>query len=220
MPSSTVEDYLKAIFQLSRKSTDGKRVALGAVSEQLGLTAGTVTTMMKHLQSEDFVSYEPRRGVTLRESGEKAALQVLRRHRLIEAFLVDIMKLDWADVHEEAEILEHAISDKLIQRIDEMLGHPSHDPHGDPIPTATGEMDNATFAALADVESGHYQLMRVSRDDSEYLKWLSSHSLHPGQALQLVSRDHFAGVITLKVADAEPIQIGETAAQALLVKKC
>jgi len=183
MPSSTVEDYLKTIFQLSRELPNG-------------------------------------RGVTLQDKGEKAALQVLRRHRLIESFLVDIMKLDWADVHEEAEILEHAISDKLIRRIDEMLDHPSHDPHGDPIPTATGEIDSATFTPLSDVKSGHYQLMRVSRDDSDYLKWLSSHSLHPGQSIQLVSQDPFAGVITLKVGNTEPIQIGVTAAQALLVKQC
>lgn len=218
MPSSTVEDYLKAIYQLSRQEPEVKQVPLGAITSQLSLTAGTVTTMMKYLQSEDYLNYEPRKGVTLKQKGEKAALEVLRRHRLIETFLVEVLKLDWADVHAEAEVLEHAISDTLIERIDDMLGHPTHDPHGDPIPTVDGQIIRESFIALSEATESHYQLMRVTRDDADYLNWLSKHELHPGQTLRVLSRDELAGVITMQIGDSSPFQISQAAAKALLVK--
>ena len=139
MPTATVENYLKEIHHLKREGHDP--VSVGSIAEALSLTPGTVTTMMKHLKDRRLVDYAPRRGVRLSPAGRDAAMQVLRRHRLIEAFLVETIGLDWNEVHEEAEVLEHAISDRLLERIDQMLGHPSHDPHGAPIPDASGRIE-------------------------------------------------------------------------------
>src|SRR6185436_274808 len=139
LPSSTVENYLKAIYQgQSSLARDQRLVPMGHVAAALGVTPGTATTMVKALAESGLVEYEPYGGVRLSAAGEKLATLVLRRHRLIELFLVQVMGMSWADVHDEAENLEHAVSDRLIDRIDEMLGHPSVDPHGDPIPGPEG----------------------------------------------------------------------------------
>ena len=140
MPSSTVENYLKAIWTLQIKDGSDQLVPIGQVAERLSVTPGTATTMMNKLLKKDLVRYTPRKGVALNENGRKAAMQVLRRHRLVETFLVEIMQLDWAEVHEDAEVLEHVISDRLLERMDKMLDHPTHDPHGAPIPNAEGEL--------------------------------------------------------------------------------
>ncbi|MBP6783737.1 MAG: metal-dependent transcriptional regulator, partial [Verrucomicrobiales bacterium] len=131
MPTSTVENYLKAILHLQGEGKGSTTV--GEIARVLAVTPGTVTIMMRQLKERGLVAYEPRRGLSLRPRGRTAALKVVRRHRLIELFLVEVMKLDWSEVHEEAEILEHVISDRLLDRIDIMLGEPTHDPHGDPI---------------------------------------------------------------------------------------
>src|SRR3954468_18076381 len=141
LPSQTVENYLKAIFQ-AQTALEGRdaRVPMGQLASALGITPGTATTMVKALAESGLVRYEPYAGVRLSAAGEKLAGLVLRRHRLIELFLVKVMGMSWAEVHEDAEHLEHAVSDRLIERIDEMLGRPTHDPHGDPIPTAEGRL--------------------------------------------------------------------------------
>src|SRR5437762_3183899 len=139
LPSSTVENYLKAIYQgQSSLPRDERLVSMGHVAAALGVTPGTATTMVKALAESGLVEYEPYSGVRLTASGEKLAGLVLRRHRLVELFLVNVMGMSWAEVHEEAEQLEHVVSERLIERIDQMLGRPTHDPHGDPIPTAEG----------------------------------------------------------------------------------
>ena len=147
--TSTVEDYLKCILvhqtRVSSSSLeDGEdaetTVSMGTLSSALGVAPGTVTAMMKALGESGLVNYAPYTGVRLTESGRSLATHVLRRHRLIELFLVEIMDLDWSEVHAEAELLEHAVSDRLIERMDEMLGFPSADPHGDPIPTSDGKV--------------------------------------------------------------------------------
>ena len=137
MPTSTVEDYLKQIL-LEEQRHPGEQVGMGKIADALGLAPGTVTTMVKTLAGSGLLDYEPYSGVRLTDSGRQLALHVLRRHRLIEVFLVQVMGMDWSEVHPEAEGLEHAISDRLIERMDEMLGHPVVDPHGDPIPSAHG----------------------------------------------------------------------------------
>src|SRR5215217_1668119 len=139
LPSSTVENYLKAIY-LSQSSLDtGQRpVSMGHVAAALGVTPGTATTMIKALNESGLAEYEPYSGVRLTAAGERLAGLVLRRHRLVELFLVQVMGMSWADVHDEAEHLEHVVSERLIDRIDEMLGRPTHDPHGDPIPNPDG----------------------------------------------------------------------------------
>ena len=137
MPSSTVENYVKRLYMEQQRSPE-RLVPMGRLAAVMGVVPGTVTTMVKALDEERLVHYEPRSGVRLTRSGEKLALHVLRRHRLVELFLVKALGLDWSEVHEEAEVLEHAVSEKVLQRIDDLLGHPTADPHGDPIPDATG----------------------------------------------------------------------------------
>src|SRR5215208_5666223 len=149
VPSSTVENYLKAIFQaqlhLPRKAD---LVPMGQLAAALSVVPGTATTMVKALAESGLVKYEPYAGVRLTASGERLAAMVVRRHRLIELFLVEVMGMSWTEVHDEAEHLEHAVSDRLIERIDEMLGHPDADPHGDPIPTAEGHVEPSAASDL------------------------------------------------------------------------
>src|SRR6267143_1283552 len=149
LPSSTVENYLKAIYQgQSALESDDHLVSMGQVASALRVTPGTATTMIKALAESGLAEYEPYSGVRLTAAGEKLALLVLRRHRLVELFLVQVMGMSWAEVHEEAEQLEHVVSERLIERIDEMLGHPTHDPHGDPIPTAEGAITTRPLESL------------------------------------------------------------------------
>src|SRR5580693_9116536 len=149
LPSSTVENYLKAIYQgqsaLSRRE---RLVPMGSVASALNVTPGTATTMVKALAESGLAEYEPYSGVRLSASGEKLAGLVLRRHRLVELFLVQVMGMSWAEVHDDAEQLEHVVSERLIDRIDEMLGRPTHDPHGDPIPNQEGAIARRDLESL------------------------------------------------------------------------
>src|SRR5919198_1573453 len=149
LPSSTVENYLKAIYHgQSALPRDQRLVSMGHVAAALGVTPGTATTMVKALAESGLVEYEPYSGVRLTAAGEKLAGLVLRRHRLVELFLVQVMGMRWDDVHDDAEQLEHVVSERLIERIDEMLGRPTHDPHGDPIPTAEGTIAPLNLESL------------------------------------------------------------------------
>ena len=139
LPSSTVENYLKAIYQgQSALNGDDHLVPMGQVASAVGVAPGTATTMVKALAESGLVEYEPYVGVRLAPAGERLAGLVLRRHRLVELFLVNVMGMSWAEVHDEAEQLEHVVSDRLIERMDEMLGHPTHDPHGVRFPRRKG----------------------------------------------------------------------------------
>lgn len=210
MATSTVEDYLKALMRIS-DDNEG-RITVGAVAAELGLTPGTVTAMMKHLSQEEFIKYEPRRSVALLPKGRAHALQVVRRHRLIETFLVEVMGLDWTEVHEEAEILEHVISERLLKRMDEMLGHPTKDPHGDPIPNAAGEMAAVESCTLAEADAGEFRLVRVASEDPAFLAWLSENGLKPGCKLTFLNRQKIAGVAEIHVHGQEkPLQLGREA---------
>src|SRR5213595_1840791 len=141
LPSSTVENYLKAIYQGQSTLPAGQRLLpMGHVASAVGVTPGTATTMVKALAESGLAEYEPYSGVRLSAAGERLAGLVLRRHRLVELFLVQVMGMSWADVHDYSEQLEHVVSDRLIDRIDEMLGRPTHDPHGDPIPNQEGSL--------------------------------------------------------------------------------
>lgn len=216
MPSSTVENYLKTIFHLSDQ---GELVAIGSIAKELELTPGTVTSMMKHLEQEDYINYLPRKGVKLTDRGASAALQVLRRHRLIELFLVEVMKLDWAYVHDEAEVLEHVLSDRMVERIDEMLGRPTCDPHGDPIPSADGVVNEEQSKPFGECAPGDYRLVRITRDDPEFLEWLQKCGLRPGAKLQMLQHDKVAGILEVKIQDSEKsFQISEAVATSLRVR--
>src|SRR6266545_7949751 len=147
--SQTVENYLKTIFQAQMALENATTlVPMGQLATALGVVPGTATTMVKALADSGLAHYEPYAGVRLTPAGEKLAALVLRRHRLIELFLVNVMGMSWTEVHDEAELLEHAVSDRLIERIDEMLGRAEADPHGDPIPDAEGVLERRPFDTL------------------------------------------------------------------------
>src|SRR5215208_6781798 len=194
LPSSTVENYLKAIHQgQSTLGPDQRLVPMGQVASALGVTPGTATTMVKALAESGLAEYEPYSGVRLSAAGEKLAGLVLRRHRLVELFLVQVMGMSWAEVHDEAEQLEHVVSERLIERIDDMLGRPTHDPHGDPIPTpegtiATRNLESLLTCALATP----LRVTRITDQDPAFLRFIENNGLKPGEQVQVESRDDAA----------------------------
>ncbi|MBC8109089.1 MAG: metal-dependent transcriptional regulator, partial [Anaerolineae bacterium] len=152
MASSTVENYLKQIYLEQQSAGTGELVPMGKLASAMGVVPGTATSMIKALADSGLVTYEPRGGARLTRGGEQLALHVLRRHRLVELFLVKVLGLDWSEVHAEAEELEHAISDKVLERMDALLDRPRVDPHGDPIPPAKGKPVDVTLHSLATCE--------------------------------------------------------------------
>lgn len=219
LPSSTVENYLKAIYHGQAALAPGERlVAIGQVASSLGVTPGTATTMVKALAEAGLVDYEPYSGVRLSAAGERLAGLVLRRHRLVELFLVRVMGMSWADVHEEAEQLEHVVSERLIERIDDMLGHPTHDPHGDPIPNAEGAIAPHQLDDLLTCPVGTpLRVIRILDQDPEFLRFVERHGLMPGEEIQVADRDHAADAVRLRGEGRGDITIGARAASKLLV---
>lgn len=218
MPSPTTENYLKAIYTLAERDTNRPLVRLGELATELNLTPGTITTMIRSLAERDLVTYQPRAGVKLTSKGKQEALLVLRRHRLIELFLVEVMKMDWSEVHEDAEALEHAVSDKFLAKMDEMMGFPTEDPHGDPIPEAGADMPASKSRILSEVPPGRYQLSRVNDQDPDFLDWLSSTELRPGICFNVRSHDPRAGVLLLQRQGTDTdLAIGVEAAKKIRV---
>jgi DtxR family Mn-dependent transcriptional regulator len=218
MPSSTVENYLKQLY-LEQHQQGQTLVPLGRLATALDVTPGTVTSMVKALADSGLVSYEPRSGARLTPGGEQLALHVLRRHRLVELLLVQVLGLDWSEVHDEAEELEHAISDKVLSRIDKLLGYPRFDPHGDPIPTASGQMAQREVMRLSDCPAG--QRVRIARiDDQEegFLRFAADKGLTPGAALKVHTRDPVADAVTVSVADTSPLTLGTLAASKIMIE--
>jgi DtxR family Mn-dependent transcriptional regulator len=220
LPSSTVENYLKAIHQgQSALGPDQRLVPMGQVASALGVTPGTATTMVKALAESGLAEYEPYSGVRLSAAGEKLAGLVLRRHRLVELFLVQVMGMSWADVHDDAEQLEHAVSERLIDRIDEMLGRPTHDPHGDPIPNSDGEIVTKQLDSLLTCPLGtSLRVTRITDQDPAFLRFIESNDLKPGQAVAVERRDAAADSVMLRGKDDRRITIGARAASKLLVE--
>lgn len=218
MATSTVEDYLKCIYLEERRSA-GDLVSTGRIAAALGVSPGTVTAMMKTLTESGLVTYEPYMGVRLTESGARLATHVLRRHRLVEAFLVQIMGMDWSEVHAEAEILEHSVSDRLIERMDDMLGNPSVDPHGDPIPTAGGAIEEPEHSNLLSCPlDSKVRIVRVIDQRSEFLQLLEKHGVMPGREARVRLRDRLAETVQVEPEDAEALQLGYRAAARILVE--
>jgi DtxR family Mn-dependent transcriptional regulator len=218
-PSSTVENYLKAIYQGQAQLPSGSRlVPMGQVATTLGITAGTATTMIKTLAESGLAEYEPYSGVRLTAAGETLAGLVLRRHRLVELFLVQVMGMSWAEVHEEAEQLEHVVSERLIDRIDQMLGRPTHDPHGDPIPAADGTLAPRKLESLLTCPvSVPLRVTRIADQDPTFLRFIEDNNLKPGQVIEVVSRDPAADAVTVSGRNGS-IVIGARAASKLLVE--
>jgi DtxR family Mn-dependent transcriptional regulator len=195
MATSTVENYLKAI--LLRSGDNSGMVPTGVLAEALGVTPGTTTTMVKAMAAQGLLSHLPREGVQLTGRGRDVALGVLRKHRLVETFLVQVLKMDWAAVHEEAEALEHAISDGVLERIDTLLGHPSSDPHGDPIPDAKGKLSRSRDAAtLATCPSDRaLRVIRIADQTPAFLEFVQQSGLKPGARVRVSKRDQASGVV-------------------------
>jgi DtxR family Mn-dependent transcriptional regulator len=220
LPSHTVENYLKAIFQAQSVLLDADAlVPMGQLASALGVVPGTATTMVKALSESGLVRYEPYAGVRLTPGGERLAALVLRRHRLIELFLVKVMGMNWTEVHDEAELLEHAVSDRLIERIDAMLGRPAVDPHGDPIPGPEGTMDRFEYDTLLTCPlQAPVTVSRVSDQDSDFLKFVERHDLKPGEVVHVEERDASADSVRLRGRNDREITIGARAASKVLVQ--
>src|SRR5437763_12167369 len=203
LPSSTVENYLKAIYQGQSTLVGAERlVPMGQVAAALGVTPGTATTMMKALAEAGLAEYEPYSGVRLTRAGAKLAGLVLRRHRLVELFLVQVMGMSWAEVHDEAEQLEHVVSERLIERIDDMLGHPTHDPHGDPIPNPDGAIAAHHLENLLTCPLGTpLKVTRIADQDPAFLRFIESYDLKPGQRVEVETRDTAADSVLLRNKD-------------------
>ncbi len=219
MATSTVEDYIKTLYVEQQRTTD-RLVALGKLATAMNVVPGTVTTMVRTLSDAGLVRYEPRVGVSLTEAGEKLALHVLRRHRLVELFLVEVLKFDWSEVHEEAEELEHAMSDKLIERMDDYLGRPTVDPHGDPIPSAEGQIESQPAVALSQCEANErVTIARIDNQDPAFLKYADDNGLRPGAELTVVSADTIAGAVTIFANGGRTVALGFPAADVVLVTR-
>jgi DtxR family Mn-dependent transcriptional regulator len=217
MPTSTVEDYLKCIL-LEEQAAPEARVVTGRIAAALNVAPATVTSMIKALADSGLVSYEPYSGVSLTPAGQQLALHVLRRHRLVELFLVRVMGMDWADVHEEAELLEHTVSERLIERMDEMLGYPEVDPHGDPIPSARGEVqEQASVSLLRCPLDETVSVVRVSDQNVEFLQLAEREGMKPGGRLTVLERDEVADRVLLRRSDGETLHLGFRAASKIFV---
>lgn len=220
LPSQTVENYLKTIYLAQTGAADLEAlVPMGHLASALGVVPGTATTMMKTLAESGLVRYEPYMGVRLTPAGEKLATLVLRRHRLVELFLVKVVGMSWAEVHDEAERLEHAVSERLIDRMDEMLGWPTVDPHGDPIPTAQGTVarvdDTNLLGAPLQIP---YRVTRIVDQEPEFLRFIEERDLMPGRTVIVETHDSVADAVSLRSQDGRVTTMGARAASKVLVR--
>ncbi|HEX5106320.1 MAG TPA: metal-dependent transcriptional regulator [Pirellulaceae bacterium] len=200
MASLTIENYVKAIYQLA-PAKDRTAAATGKLAEALGVSPGTVTSMLKTLSESGLAEYVPYEGARLTDAGRTLALRVLRRHRLIELFLVRTLNLSWDEVHEEAENMEHAVSDLLIDRIDAFLGYPAADPHGDPIPKADGTVARSSGRRLSQLAAGQrFRVVRVVEQSPEFLRYLTETGLRLEAEGHVIANRAESGTITVEVA--------------------
>ena len=214
--SEAIEDFLKAIYLLQQEH---ERVQTSMLADALGITAPSTTEMAKKLAKANLVAHEPYRGIQLTPAGERIALEIIRHHRLVELFLVEALGYTWDEVHEEAERMEHAVSERLAERIAEYLSNPRFDPHGDPIPRAEGSVAERMLTPLS--EWALHDRGRVARlvDQSpDMLRYLAEKGLIVGAAVQVVARDPFDGPLSLVVSD-QPQIIGQNVAAHVLIDR-
>ena len=214
MLSQAVEDYLKTIYKLQGAGA----VATTDLAQALGVASASVTNMVKRLASMKLVEHESYKGVRLTEAGEKIALEIIRHHRLLETYLKEVMGYSWAQMHEEAERLEHHISEAFEDKLDELLGYPTHDPHGHPIPTREGHVPEMSTTPLADTEAGHtVTIHHVSDADPALLKYLEEIGLLPQASVEVVEKAPFNGPLTLRIGEAEQV-VGHEVARNVFVE--
>ncbi len=212
MATETVENYLKALYTLCRESPSGE-AGVVRLSSMLGVTKGSATSMVRKLAAARLVKAERYGGVTLTAKGVKVAVDVLRRHRLIETFLVQTLKLDWADVHEEAERLEHALSPRILSRLDEFLGHPASDPHGDPIPDSSGRVRDQGGKPLCEYPAAaSVRVLRIANQDREFLTFVAQHGLKPGAVASILQVNIPADSLVVQSSGCPAVALSRAAA--------
>lgn len=212
--SQSIEDYLKAIYKLQ---TDEKGASTTKIAEAMDVSSASATNMVKRLAKMGLVEYQSYKGASLTRSGNKIALEIIRHHRLLELYLLEVMGYSWDEVHEEAEKLEHHISEQFEDKIAELLDHPTHDPHGDPIPTKDGIMPEMEVESLTEAEeSHHYIVSRVKNQDPELLRYLEQIGLLPGARLTVKKKAPFEGPITLNIENSEQV-LGYDMARYILI---
>lgn len=216
MRSPSIEDYLKAIYKLEVR--DGSPpVSTGEVAQVMDVSPASASNMIKRLDELDFLTYEAYEGATLTEPGRTVALEVIRHHRLLELYLKEVMGYEWDEIHEEAERLEHHISERFESRIEEMLGHPTRDPHGHPIPTRDGLIDEVPTRSLADLSEGDTsRIDHIADEDGELLHLLEQRDLLPGATVEVVETRPLEGLLVITVDGAEQL-IGQPVAKKVVV---
>ena len=211
--SRSVEDYLKVIYHLTE---GGESASTTAIAEALDLAAPSVSGMTKRLAEAGLAEHQPYKGVTLTRDGRQAALRMLRRHRIIETYLVSHLGYTWDNVHDEAEKLEHAVSEDLVERMSRALGDPHFDPHGDPIPAADGRIIDVTTIPLPDIADGEsVTISRVDTGSAERLRWLAGAGLVPGARVKMLDHQPFNGPVTVALDGARRV-VGRDLAMQLL----
>lgn len=216
MNSFTEENYLKTIFHLSEKSD--APVATNSISEVMGNKAASVTDMLKKLAEKDLINYVKYQGVSLTKKGRETAISIIRKHRLWEVFLVEKLAFKWDEVHEIAEELEHIKAPELVDRLDEFLGHPTHDPHGDPIPNSRGEFQKNEWIILAKMNPGQTGILSgVSEHSSVFLQYLEQQGLLLGTRIKLEEIMAFDGSLKLLINQNQSLSISREAAKNLLM---
>ena len=212
----SVEDYLKAIYNLS---PEGRPASTSDIAHRLDLSAPSVSGMVKRLSEQGLLEHVPYKGVQLTDEGRRAALRMIRRHRILEAYLVAQLGYGWDTVHDEAERLEHAVSDALVERMAEALGNPEADPHGEPIPTADGLIEEISAVPLPDVAPGEaVEVRRVTAGDPDRLRYLASVGLTPGALVTVIEHHPFQGPTTFRVADRAQV-LGHELARSVLCSR-
>jgi DtxR family Mn-dependent transcriptional regulator len=213
--TAPVEDYLKAVYELERA---GEPAATTDLASRLGVAPASVTGMVRRLAEAGLLTHEPYRGARLTEQGRQAALRTLRRHRVIETYLVRALGYRWDEVDQEAERLEHAASDEFVDRMAAAIGEPTSDPHGAPIPSREGAVEEAQYRTLADLDVGvAAEVMQVSDEDPSLLRYLADLAIKPGSAVRVADRAPFGGPITLEIGDTTRV-VGPALAERVLVR--
>lgn len=214
--SQAVQDYTKAIYALELR--EGEAVSTNALADRLGVTAASASGMVKRLDELGLVEHQPYRGVSLTEDGRRVALEVMRHHRLLELYLVKSLGVSWDRVHQEAEVLEHVLSEELEEAIAAKLGDPTHDPHGDPIPTRDLTIEEGSTVSLQTLEVGDRgTFTRVSDSDPEMLRFLAGRGIAPGDRLEVVEKQPFDGPLFVRFGDDVHV-LGGSLAQAMRVE--
>jgi len=222
MASTTVEDYIKQLYLIEQAGEQSAQslIGMGDISAAMDVQAGTVTSMMKTLAEAGLVEYEPRQGVRLTTGGRTLALHVLRSHRLIELFLVEVLGFDWSEVHDEAERLEHVVSERFLESIDNLMGNPQRDPHGDPIPSKLGiiKTPDAIPASKAKNNTA-YRLSRVSRQEEGFLRTLSTEGFTPGVKIEKLISDPVRGTIAMHGVGGSVLILSSQMAESIFLEE-